>query len=133
MRMRSASRKSTSGSSSSACGAISPATFRPTSGPRNARPGTNLGAAIGDLPPITAGGGEEERAYDRWWRRNALAQFGPAARNYLFKVLEVRKARLLTAQRALPHSARDLRDFARLAEGQSSAQAMRAGIEFEFP
>ncbi len=100
---------------------------------KRARPGTNLGAAIGDLPPIPAGGGEEKRAYDRWWRRNALAQFGAAARNYLFKVLEVRKARQLTAHRARPHSARDLRDFARLTEGQSSAQAMRAGIEFEFP
>ncbi len=100
---------------------------------KRARPGTNLGAAISDLPPIPAGGGEEERAYERRWRRNALAQFGVAARNYLFKVLEVRKTRWLTAHRARPHSARDLRDFARLAEGQSSAQAMRAGIEFEFP
>ncbi|MCE9609558.1 MAG: DNA cytosine methyltransferase [Chthoniobacter sp.] len=100
---------------------------------KRALPGTNLGAAISDLPPIPAGGGEEVCAYDRWWRRNALARFGPAARNYLFKVLEVLKARQLTAHRARPHSDRDLRDFARLAEGQSSAQAMRAGIEFEFP
>ncbi len=100
---------------------------------KRARSGTNLGAAISDLPPIPAGGGEEDRLYDRWWRRNAIAQFGAAARNYLFRVLEVRETRRLTAHRARPHSARDLRDFARLTEGQSSAQAMRAGIEFEFP
>jgi DNA (cytosine-5)-methyltransferase 1 len=100
---------------------------------KRARTGTNLGAAIGDLPPIPAGDGDETRDYDRWWRRNALAQFGAAGRNYLFKVLEVRRARQLTAHRARPHSDRDLRDFALLREGESSAQAMRRGVTFEFP
>jgi len=98
-----------------------------------ARPGTPLGAAIGDLPPLPAGGGQEDTAYDRGWRKAALRQFGAVARNYLYKVLELRWSRRLTAHRARPHSARDLRDFALLSEGESSAQAMRRGVEFEFP
>jgi DNA (cytosine-5)-methyltransferase 1 len=47
--------------------------------------------------------------------------------------LEVHRAKLLTAHRARPHSARDLRDFRRLREGENSARAMRRGVTFEFP
>jgi DNA (cytosine-5)-methyltransferase 1 len=52
---------------------------------------------------------------------------------YLFDVREVKHAASLTAHRARPHSERDLRDFERLEEGESSAEAMRRGVEFEFP
>lgn len=96
-------------------------------------PRTTLGPAIGDLPRLSAGGGEESCDYDSERRRKHLSKWGKVARNYLFKVLECSRAKHITAHRARPHSERDLRDFKRLAEGQSSAEAMRLGIEFEFP
>jgi DNA (cytosine-5)-methyltransferase 1 len=96
-------------------------------------PGTTLGPAIGDLPPLEAGEGEEDVEYDLDRRRRHLAKWGQVARRYLYRVLEVARAPLLNAHRARPHSARDLRDFARLREGESSAQAMRRGVEFEWP
>jgi DNA (cytosine-5)-methyltransferase 1 len=52
---------------------------------------------------------------------------------YLFDVLESKKAKSLTAHRARPHSERDLRDFLLLKEGENSAEAIRRGVEFEFP
>ncbi len=109
--------------------------FFPTSlapAPR-AFPGTTLGPAIGDLPRVTAGGGQECCDYDPVRRREHLAKWGKVARRYLFEVLEVRRAESLSAHRARPHSARDLRDFALLREGENCAEAMRLGIEFEFP
>ncbi len=96
-------------------------------------PGTTLGPAIGDLPPLAAGKGDEDCEYDLDRRRSHLAKWGKAARRYLYRVLEVAKSPLLTAHRARPHSARDLRDFALLHEGESSAQAMRRGVTFEWP
>jgi DNA (cytosine-5)-methyltransferase 1 len=51
----------------------------------------------------------------------------------MFNVLEVKQAVNLSAHRARPHSERDLRDFKRLKEGESSAEAMRRGVKFEFP
>jgi DNA (cytosine-5)-methyltransferase 1 len=64
-------------------------------------------------------------------RRNAsIAKYG---RGYLDKTLEVQQAKKLTAHRARPHSARDLRDFARLLEGEHCAEAMKRGETFEFP
>lgn len=96
-------------------------------------PGTTLGAAIGDLPPVAAGQGDEEADYDLDRRRQHLARWGKIARCYLYRVLEVAGSPVLTAHRARPHSARDLRDFALLREGESSAQAMRRGVEFEWP
>ena len=96
-------------------------------------PGTTLGPAIGDLPRVTAGSGRECCDYDPARRRDHLAKWGKVARRYLFEVLEVRRAESLTAHRARPHNARDLRDFALLREGENCAEAMRLGIEFEFP
>ena len=96
-------------------------------------PGTTLGPAIGDLPRVVAGGGRECCDYDPVRRRDHLAKWGKVARRYLFEVLEVRRAESLTAHRARPHSERDLRDFALLREGENCAEAMRIGIEFEFP
>lgn len=99
-----------------------------------ARPRTALGAAIGDLPILRADGGENERDYDLKRRASHLRQQGRAARDYLFRVLEVKRAKKLTNHVARPHSERDLRDFGRLKEGESSAVAMRnRGVKFEFP
>ncbi len=106
-------------------GSISPA-------PR-AIPGTTLGPAIGDLPRLAAGAGDEDAEYDPDRRHRHLGKWGSVARHYLFRVLEIAKVPVLSAHRARPHNARDLRDFALLHEGESSAQAMRLGVEFEWP
>lgn len=99
-----------------------------------AEPRTWLGAAIGDLPILRAGGGDDERDYDPARRVEHLRHGGSTARNYLFKVLEITRARRLTNHVARPHSERDLRDFQLLREGENSATAMRdRGIAFEFP
>jgi DNA (cytosine-5)-methyltransferase 1 len=94
------------------------------------QPLVTLWEAIGDLPPLAAGEGEEETEYDLERRRSHLARYGG---RYLERVLEIHRARRLTAHVARPHSERDLRDFARLREGESSAAAMRRGVQFEWP
>jgi DNA (cytosine-5)-methyltransferase 1 len=95
---------------------------------------TWLGAAIGDLPILRAGGGEDERDYDLERRDKHLRDGGNTASNYIFNVLEIARAEKLTNHIARPHSERDLRDFARLKEGENSAVAMRdRGMVFEFP
>lgn len=109
-----------------------PGYFKPELQPaKNATPGTSLWDAIGDLPALAAGEGHEKREYDQ--QRRSRVVTSQRSRQYLFNVLEVSKAKYLTAHRARPHSERDLRDFLRLAEGESSAEAMRRGVEFEFP
>jgi len=95
--------------------------------------GVTVGAAIGDLPVVAAGKGFEECAYNLKRRKAHLKRWGKTAKQYVKKVLEVSKTGVLKAHRARPHSARDLRDFDRLREGESSATAMRRGIKFEFP
>lgn len=108
-----------------------PAALRPA--PR-AEPRIWLGAAIGDLPVLRAGGGENERDYDLSRRTGHIRNTGHSARDYLLKVLEINRAKKLTNHVARPHSPRDLRDFARLREGENSATALRErGVEFEFP
>lgn len=93
-----------------------------------------LGAAIGDLPVLRAGKGENECDYDLERREQHLSKWGEDARKYLFEVLEIEQAAKLTHHVARPHSDRDLRDFALLREGESSAAAMRErGVVFEFP
>lgn len=89
-----------------------------------------LWEAIGDLPPVHAGDGREIRDYDLGRRQRQLEKYGD---RYLFDVLNVQKAENLTAHRARPHSARDLRDFIRLREGENSAQAIARGENMEFP
>ena len=101
--------------------------------PKRSIPGMTLGAAIMDLPPLKAGAGEEEREYDLDLRAKAIKDYGRFAEKYLFEVLEVKKAKKLTAHRARSHSERDLGDFKKLKEGQSSADAMRQGVKFDFP
>lgn len=93
-----------------------------------------LGAAICDLPVLRAGDGADERDYDLVRRAGHLSRGGTIPRKYLFKVLEAGRARRLTNHVARPHSDRDLRDFARLREGENSATAMRdRSVRFEFP
>jgi DNA (cytosine-5)-methyltransferase 1 len=100
-----------------------------------AKPDTMLGDAIGDLPVLAAGEGVNYCAYDIK-RRSVQFLNGrndAVRRRYLYKVIEVQHAKALTNHVARPHSARDLRDFALLPEGTSSAELMRRGVEFEFP
>lgn len=89
-----------------------------------------LGEAICDLPPLMAGSGEEEAEYDMERRKTHIAKYG---RHYLYETLQVQYAAKLTAHRARPHSERDLRDFAKLREGEHCAEAMKRGETFEFP
>ena len=89
-----------------------------------------LWEAIGDLPPLKAGGGEESCNYDMERRKAHVERFG---RRYPYSVLEIKHVTKLTAHRARPHSERDLRDFALLKEGENSKEAMERGVEFEFP
>lgn len=90
--------------------------------------------AIGDLPILRAGSGEDEREYDFGRRVDHVSQTGDTALNYLCEVLEIDRAAKLTNHTARPHSERDLRDFALLREGENSKQAMRErGVVFEFP
>ena len=90
----------------------------------------SLWEAIGDLPPVKAGEGEETNEYDMERRKAHVERYG---RRYLYEVLEVQRAANLTAHRARPHSERDLRDFALLKEGENSKEAMDRGVKFEFP
>jgi len=93
-----------------------------------------LGAAICDLPRLRAGSGEDECGYNLEIRAEYLRRNGQVVRNYLLNVLEIERATKLTNHVARPHNDRDLRDFAKLKEGESSAVAMRDhGVEFEFP
>lgn len=106
--------------------------FRPELKPaKRAVLGATLWDAIGDLPPLEAGEGEEVCAYDHLRRFQAYSR--ATSIKYLNEVLEVKNAAELTAHRARPHSVRDLRDFALLKEGENSAEAMRRSVEFEFP
>ena len=73
-----------------------------------AEPRIWLGAAIGDLPILRAGGGEDERDYDLERRAEHLKHQGNTARNYLHQVLEISRATKLTNHVARPHSERDL-------------------------
>lgn len=89
--------------------------------------------AIGDLPVLAAGAGEEERAYDLSRRTAHIAmRAGGAAKPYLETVCEVDRAQKLTAHAARPHSERDLRDFTRLREGEHSGEAEARGEKMEF-
>jgi DNA (cytosine-5)-methyltransferase 1 len=85
-----------------------------------------LWEAIGDLPPLKAGKGKSPADYDPDIRKKHI-------NNYLKNVIEIDKSEHLYNHIARPHSARDLRDFARLKEGENSHQAMQRGISFEFP
>lgn len=93
-------------------------------------PAVTLGEAIGDLPAIAAGDEQSERRYDLRRRGAHLARYG---RRYVCNLLQAHRAPSLTGHAARPHSARDLRDFRRLREGETSGEAIRRGVNMEFP
>ncbi len=109
-----------------------PAEFTPA--PR-AMLGTMLGDAILDLPVLAAGEGENQIPYNL--KRRSVQFLGGTRdlfrRNYLEKVAEVGDSSAIFNHIARPHSDRDLGDFRKLCEGESSANAMRRGVEFDFP
>jgi DNA (cytosine-5)-methyltransferase 1 len=92
-----------------------------------------LWAAIGDLPVLVAGEGEEQREYDLELRSAHLATRGAAACRYLRDVLEMDRAVKLTAHRARPHNARDLRDFAACGKASTAARPRRAAKSWSSP
>lgn len=93
--------------------------------------GVNLGEAIMDLPVLAAGGGAQEMEYDLARR---AAHVGGNKHHYIHRVLQVSSAKKLTAHVSRPHSERDLRDFAKLKEGENCENAvLKRGVEFEFP
>lgn len=98
--------------------------------PVRAIPDATLWEAIGDLPPLKAGEGEESRDYDIARRIDKITS---RSYQYLSQVLEVEKAEKLTAHRARPHSDRDLGDFLKLKEGENSGEAIRRNVQFDFP
>jgi len=93
--------------------------------------GLTLGDAIMDLPEVKAAGGAQEMDYQMERR---LDHVGKNHHHYIYRVLEVRRAKKLTAHDSRPHSERDLRDFALLREGENCKNAMlKRGLKFEFP
>lgn len=94
------------------------------------QPAVTLGEAIGDLPEIRAGDEQFERRYDPDLRRAQVKRYG---RRYLYDVLQAHKTKRLTGHSARPHNPRDIRDFCRLQEGETSRQALARGVEMEFP
>jgi DNA (cytosine-5)-methyltransferase 1 len=94
------------------------------------QPFVSLGEAIGDLPEIYAGSEAYEREYDSELRRVHIKKYGT---RYIYDVLHADKAKVLAAHSSRPHSLRDMRDFARLREGENSKQALARGVEMEFP
>lgn len=105
-----------------------------TAAPR-AKIGTMLGDAILDLPPLEAGEGDNHTQYD--FRRRNLQFLGGARdeirRKFIEQVAEVGASAAVFNHISRPHSARDLGDFLKLDEGESSATAMRRGVVFDFP
>jgi DNA (cytosine-5)-methyltransferase 1 len=91
-----------------------------------------LGDAIGDLPSLVAGAGVEDCGYDMRRRQEFLAARGTRGAHYLERIAEIDRSSVLTAHRARPHNAQDLRDFARLREGEHSAEAIERGEVMEF-
>jgi DNA (cytosine-5)-methyltransferase 1 len=95
--------------------------------------GAMLGDAIMDLPPLKAGEGENLREYDFDRRKGFFQRHPDHGRHFLFSVAEPSRDGALHNHVARPHSERDLRDFAKIGEGRSSAELMREGVKFEFP
>jgi DNA (cytosine-5)-methyltransferase 1 len=97
---------------------------------------TMLGDAILDLPVLAAGEGENEVPYDE--KRRKVHFLGgtrdTVRKRYLEGVAEVEFSTSIFNHVSRPHSARDLRDFERLDEGENAAMAHRErGVKFEFP
>jgi len=98
--------------------------------PRGKQAPVTLGEAIGDLPEILAGDERHIRQYDTQLRREHVKHHG---RRYTYDVLRAHEAKQLLGHTSRPHSERDMRDFLRLREGETSRAALARGIEMEFP
>jgi DNA (cytosine-5)-methyltransferase 1 len=98
--------------------------------PRMLQQPVTIWEAIGDLPPVPAGGGRREMDYDIVRGRAHFQDYGS---RYMIDVLQVNRAQSLTAHVARPHSERDKRDFDRLREGETSKGAIARGEQMEFP
>lgn len=98
--------------------------------PRELSDLVTLWEAIGDLPTLQAGEGRQESEYDLKRREKHILSYG---RSYLDEVAQVHRAKVLTGHVARNHSDRDLRDFERLKEGETSLQAIARGEKMEFP
>jgi DNA (cytosine-5)-methyltransferase 1 len=89
-----------------------------------------LGEAIEDLPALSAGDERIVQNYDESMLKKYLKKY---TGNYLKDVLEIDKSDKLLWHVARPHNERDLRDFARLREGETCSRALARGVEMEFP
>lgn len=95
--------------------------------------GAMLGDAIMDLPELDAGDGSNLCHYDIKQRTVFIKEYGDRGRDFLLNTAEALPAGVLHNHVSRPHSDRDLGDFSKLAEGQSSAELLRAGVEFDSP
>ena len=89
-----------------------------------------LGEAICDLPPLEAGTGSIESYYNESLRAQHIKQYGD---RYIVKEMRADITPKLSWHIARPHSARDLRDFFILKEGENSKQALARGAVMETP
>ena len=94
------------------------------------RPIVTLGEAIEDLPILQAGDERIEQDYDKVLRKQYLDKYSG---DFLTDVLHIGGATKLTWHCSRPHSARDLRDFAKLNEGETCGRAIARGVVMEFP
>lgn len=95
-------------------------------------PAVTLWDAIGDLPELEAG--EEAREYDYPRRARHLADLRKRGVEwYLENVIRVESSYELNGHLARPHSARDLRDFAKIPDGSHGGVVERQGIKLEHP
>jgi DNA (cytosine-5)-methyltransferase 1 len=93
-------------------------------------PIVTLGEAIDDLPKLKAGDERIVQEYDIYLRNSYLEKYSG---EFLEDVLNIYNSESLTWHCARPHSERDLRDFARLREGETCSRALARGVEMEFP
>lgn len=93
-------------------------------------PIVTLGEAIEDLPHLKAGDERIIQDYDLQLRKSYLEKYSG---DFLTEVLDIEHADKLTWHCSRPHNERDLRDFARLREGETCSRAIARGVEMEFP
>ena len=93
-------------------------------------PAVTLGEAIEDLPKLKAGDERVVQKYDLLMREKYYKKY---TGKFLEEVLNIQNVTNLTWHCARPHSDRDLRDFARLKEGETCSRALARGVEMEFP
>lgn len=93
-------------------------------------PIVTLGEAIEDLPHLKAGDERIIQDYDLQLRKSYLDKYSGT---FLAEVLDIHNADKLAWHCSRPHNERDLRDFARLREGETCSRALARGVEMEFP